>query len=349
MIDPNDINPSAARSIEEFAALLRRVRARADHISYRRLEQWGRQHHTPLPRSTLVDVLAGRRLPRKPLLHAFLTACGVSSDEGRRWESAWNRLAELHPALVVAKPAAEGDALVDVVAAARVQAEQIIADAVAVRAAAEHDAAQVRAAGQREIEELRISLDRERHRREHLDAELAADTAAAGLLRIGANYLNELEWDALFTDVRELDIFVAYGQTWRNLHARRLHQLAQRADARIRVFLPDPADEATMSVLADRFSITSMEMTRRVKATRDEYQAIRQPSGATIEVYYRIGDRVFSFYRLDHIAVVGFYSHSRNRLSAIPVLVCAAPGTLYEFVIEELQAIVAQSRRSSIE
>ncbi|MGI5153103.1 hypothetical protein ACQEVC_43160 [Plantactinospora sp. CA-294935] len=307
----------------------RRVRARADNISYRNLERWGREHHTPLPRSTLLDVLAGRRLPRKPLLRTFLAACGVNTAADGRWESAWNRLAEQQPATVHPTRPRAGDTAPDaLVAAARAQAEQIIADALAVRAAA-----------QREIEQLRATVDREGRRREHLHEQLATDTVAAGLLRIGANYLNELEWDALFADVRELDIFVAYGQTWRNLHARRLHQLAQRAGARIRVFLPDPADAATVAVLADRFSITPAELTRRIEATRDEYLAIRHPDGAAIEIYYRSGDRVFSFYRLDRIAVVGFYSHRRNRLSAIPVFVCAAPGSLYEFVIDELQEI----------
>jgi hypothetical protein len=333
MIHPSDIDPSAARSIEEFAELLRRVRARADNISYRDLEHWGRQHHSPLPRSTLVDILAGRRLPRKPLLRAYLLACGINPTSDPRWESAWNRLAEARLPVVNAKTPAAGAGPVDVVTAARAQAEQIIADALTVRAAAERDAAQLRAAARREAEDLRAALDRETRRRDRIEAQLATDTASAGLVRIGANYLNELEWDALFTDVRELDIFVAYGQTWRNLHARHLHQLAQRVEARIRVFLPDPADEATVSVLADRFAITPAELTRRIEATREEYQHIHHPGG-----------RMFSFYRLDHVAVVGFYSHRRNRLSAIPVFVCTAPGSLYEFVIDELQAIVAQSR-----
>ena len=333
MVHRRDIDPTAACSVEEFAGLLRRVRARADNISYRDLERWGSQHHSPLPRSTLVDVLAGRRLPRKPLLRAFLLACGVNPGTDPRWESAWNRLAEQRPVAAAAGPATAGDTVPNDLTAARAQAEQIIAGALAVRAAV-----------QREIEDLRAQFGRDTSRRHELDGHLAADTATAGLLRIGANYLNELDWDVLFAEVRELDIFVAYGQTWRNLHARHLHQLAQRAEARVRVFLPDPADEATVSVLADRFAITPDELIRRVEATREEYERIRQPDGATIEVYYRAGDRMFSFYRLDRIAVVGFYSHRHDRLSSIPVFVCAAPGSLYQFVTDELQAIEEQSR-----
>ncbi len=349
MIPPSDIDPTTARSVAEFAGYLRRVRARADNISYRELEHWGKRHHSPLPRSTLVDVLAGRRLPRKPLLRAFLQACGVDPRTDARWETTWNRLSEQRVAVPgprtgrAAPPIAAATARADP-AAADARADQIIAEAVAVRAAAQREAALLRAAAQRDIEDMRAQAEREFGPRNQLAANLGADVRAAGLLRIGANYLNELEWDTLFTDARELDIFVAYGQTWRNLHARQLHQLAERAGCRMRVFLPDTTDEATMSVLANRFAITTDEMVRRIEATRADYEKLRQPAGAQIQIYYRAGDRMFSFYRLDETAVVGFYSHRHNRLSSIPVFVCAAPGSLYQFVLDELHAIEQQSR-----
>ncbi|MFY1673892.1 hypothetical protein ACN27G_28715 [Plantactinospora sp. WMMB334] len=99
---------------------------------YRDLERWGREHATPLPRSTLIDVLAGRRLPRKPLLRTFLAACGVDTTADGRWESAWNRLAEQQPSTVHPTPATAGDTASDAwVAAARAQAEQITAGEIA--------------------------------------------------------------------------------------------------------------------------------------------------------------------------------------------------------------------------
>lgn len=61
-------------------------------------------------------------------------------------------------------------------------------------------------------------------------------------------------------------------------------------------------------------------------------------------MYHRPGDRVFSFYRFDDIAVVGLYSHSRTRGAAVPVFVCARPGELFDFVLDELAVIHEQSR-----
>jgi hypothetical protein len=180
--------------------------------------------------------------------------------------------------------------------------------------------------------------------RSQLQQSLARDFEAAGLLRIGATYLNELEWKLLFAEVTELDIVVAYGQTWRHMHARELAQLAARPHSRIRVFLADPDDELTVTVLADRFDVTHDELRNRITGTRREYEALRRLDGAQIEIYYRAGDRVLSFYRFDDIAVVGLYSHSRVRGAAVPVFVCSRPGELYEFVYDELAVILDQSR-----
>ena len=177
-----------------------------------------------------------------------------------------------------------------------------------------------------------------------LQQSLTRDVEAAGLLRIGATYLSDLEWKQLFAEVTELDIVVAYGQTWRNLHARELAQLATRPDSRIRVFLADPHDAFTVALLADRFDTTPDELRTRITVTRSDYEALRRPAGAQIDVYYRPGDRVFSFYRFDDIAIVGLYSHSRIRGAAVPVFVCARPGELYEFIHDELAVILNQSR-----
>ncbi|MGH3827260.1 MAG: hypothetical protein ACRDQX_08815 [Pseudonocardiaceae bacterium] len=277
----DDIDPLDATTVAEFAECLRTVRLRAGNPSYRTLQQWGERNKIPLPRSTVQEALAGRRLPRKNLVLALVRACGIPASD-HRWKIAWTRLADQ-----ASKPAP-----------ARGQLQQ----------------------------------------------SLTRDFAAAGLLRIGATYLSELEWRQLFAEASEIDIVVAYGQTWRNMHARELAQVAARPDRRVRVVLADPHDEFTVAVLADRFNIIHDELRARITATRSAYEALRRSDGAQIEVFYRPGDRVFSFYRFDDIAVVGLYSHSRARGAAVPVFVCARPGELFEFIQDELAVILDQSR-----
>jgi hypothetical protein len=333
-----EVDPTSASSIAELAACLSRLRAQAE-ISYRDLEQWGSRSGTPMPRSSMADVFAGRRLPRKQVLLTYLRACGVDPQTDRRWLAAWSRLAQQRTAPRQASdPVGQPSATVE-------SAQRILDEAIEIRAAAERDAADLRAAAREDIARLRAEAEREFLGRRDLDAKLATDIRGAGLLRVGTNYLNELEWEELFAGARQLDVFVAYGQTWRNLHARHLHDLASRPGSRIRVFLPDPADDTAIATLADRFAITVEEMRRRIEATRDDFELLRQPAGADVEILYRPGDRLYSFYRLDDVAVVGLYSHSRNRMPSIPVLVCRAPGSLYQFITDELRNIEQQSRR----
>jgi hypothetical protein len=275
----DDVNPANARSVEELAACLRRLRARAGNLSYRDLERWGKSRGKSLPRTTVLEALRGTRLPRKDLMLAFVEACGINPQADSRWLTAWTRLAD-----------------------------PVLPD------------------------------------EQQLPAQIARDVRAAGLRRIGTRYLSELEWAGLFSTVRELDIFVAYGQTWRNLHAPELAQLAQRSTATIRVFLADPDDHATVAVLAGRFAITPDELRARIQATKNDYAALRQPGGARIEIRYCAEDRVFSFYRFDDIAVVGLYSHARSRATSVPVFVCSAPGDLYRFICDELAVIQERSR-----
>ena len=94
-----DIDPAAATNLDELAACLRRLRSRAGMPPYRRFEEQtlhasGKLPGTelervPIRRSTLTDLLAGRRFPRKAFLLSFVEACGVSLDTDHRWGEAW--------------------------------------------------------------------------------------------------------------------------------------------------------------------------------------------------------------------------------------------------------------------
>src|SRR6266567_406164 len=78
---PDDIDPLDATTVAEFADCLRAVRLRAGNPSYRTLQQWGERNKIPLPRSTVQDAVAGRRLPRKNLVLALVRACGVPTSD----------------------------------------------------------------------------------------------------------------------------------------------------------------------------------------------------------------------------------------------------------------------------
>ncbi|WP_328953228.1 FxSxx-COOH system tetratricopeptide repeat protein [Kitasatospora purpeofusca] len=80
------------------------LRIRADSPSYRDLEKQALQLGRSLPRTTLGEVLSGRRFPSKAFLLVFVELCGVDPTADPAWESAWNRLAVRYKADVRAEP-----------------------------------------------------------------------------------------------------------------------------------------------------------------------------------------------------------------------------------------------------
>lgn len=176
---------------------------------------------------------------------------------------------------------------------------------------------------------------------------VGSDIERAGVLRITDQYLKEVEWDSYFRDVTKLDIVVAYGRTWRQTHWEQLLTIAGRRDARVRVILPDPDDIQSLTVLADRFDRTPAKLREDILESAREFLALTVPTGGgSIRLYFRRGDQVFSCYRLDQIAVVTLYSHSRIRRS-VPTFVCRSGGSLYDFVRQEVDAMLQNSREVS--
>jgi hypothetical protein len=174
----------------------------------------------------------------------------------------------------------------------------------------------------------------------------AADVQAAGLRRIVTDYLDDPDWDELFRGVRNLDIFVAYGQTWRNLNFRSLRHLADRSNGCIRVYLPDPNKKEVINVLAERFEMSESEVVKHIADTKAAFEALGKYK-ATVEVYYYGRDRLFSFYVLDGTAVVTLYGHKKGRTPTVPTFVCRGGGSLYDFIDSELKSIHSESQRAN--
>jgi hypothetical protein len=174
-------------------------------------------------------------------------------------------------------------------------------------------------------------------------AGLSADIARAGIVRVTDQYLADVEWASLFRDVTKLDIFVAYAATWRSTHWGSLQQVARRSGARIRIFLPDPSNDRTVAVLADRFHTQPHALIGKINEAVREFRSLAVPGGATLEVWLHAGDAVFSCYRFDSKAVLALYSHGQERRTQVPTFVVDG-GELFEFVYNELESIAAHSK-----
>jgi hypothetical protein len=90
----DDLDLGAVNTSDELAALLRKVRIRADGPSLRTLEARTRHTHDSLSKTTVAEMLKGARLPRKAKMVAFLRACRVKDNRIELWERAWERVAD---------------------------------------------------------------------------------------------------------------------------------------------------------------------------------------------------------------------------------------------------------------
>jgi len=165
----DDLDPTTAASLDDLARCLKQLHLRADMPTYRALEQQTvrmggflpgtRLRRVKLTRSTLSDVLLGRKFPRKAFLLTFVDACGINLENDRGWEQAWDRLA---PQYMEQDAEAEADQLRRQLAEARAQADR-----------ADKEAEQLR---QRLADDTRAAAELERVRAE---AQTDADASAA--------------------------------------------------------------------------------------------------------------------------------------------------------------------------
>ncbi|MET9887432.1 RICIN domain-containing protein [Streptomyces sp. NPDC006430] len=107
-MDEIDLQPAAIRTVAEFTAALRGLKARSG-LTLRQLESRAAARGDVLPRSTVADLLRKSTLPRRETVAAFVRACG-EEDRSAEWVEAWALLAS-----VDAHADAHPDAVADVV------------------------------------------------------------------------------------------------------------------------------------------------------------------------------------------------------------------------------------------
>jgi transcriptional regulator with XRE-family HTH domain len=88
-------DPAAATTVEDFVAMLRRLRTWAGDPSLAELDKRSGGHGR-LPPSTVSDMLRNQyRLPRLDLVLTFARACGLDDGQAAAWERSWVMLRAL--------------------------------------------------------------------------------------------------------------------------------------------------------------------------------------------------------------------------------------------------------------
>lgn len=170
------------------------------------------------------------------------------------------------------------------------------------------------------------------------------DLKSAGLVRVFRSFQNSIDWKSYFETAKELDVFFAYGRTWRHTHSENLRKLASRDGSSIRVVLPDPDDQITMTDMAKHFSYTIDELRGYIAEAVEDFKGLSVSAGvykAKVEIWFYPGSHQFSFYRFDNVVIMATYSHTRER-TPVPTLVCTEGGALYAFLANEFQMLTKE-------
>ena len=153
-------------------------------------------------------------------------------------------------------------------------------------------------------------------------------------------------WGDLIESSRDISVFIAYGSSWRKNHWTRLTDFASKKENRLRLILPDPNDDPTVAILAQRFSYTPEKTRGLILEMAQEMAGLYSEGGADIRIYYRAGDPTYTMYKFDECIVVSLYANRRER-GEIPVLTLRK-GSMFDFFVKDLEAILKQSESVSL-
>ena len=160
----------------------------------------------------------------------------------------------------------------------------------------------------------------------------------AGIVSFTANFNYNIEWDQLFRTSRHLDIFFAYGRTWRRTHREELLTFLRRDDAKIRVVLPDPDHESTVEQLATLFRSTKDRVRDDIRQAAIFFEELDNYQNRKVSIWLLPAIPQYSFYILEHFAVIAFSSHQHAPVN-VPAWVIEKPSDLYNFVEAEFIAM----------
>ncbi|UBV14922.1 hypothetical protein [Mycolicibacterium fortuitum] len=168
---------------------------------------------------------------------------------------------------------------------------------------------------------------------------ISSDVTAAGIDRVTMKWM-DIPWDDLFKNSKQVSVFISYGGSWRKNNWATIEKFVGVKGNSLRLFLPDPNDEATMQVLAKRYDYTPQKVRDNVVETTEEFAKLGT-AGADVRIYYRAGDPTYTSYCFDDKVLVTLYANRRRR-GDVPTLL-VGQGTFHDFFKEDLTAIENQS------
>jgi len=174
----------------------------------------------------------------------------------------------------------------------------------------------------------------------------------SGLIHIGDAFnMFDDQFKSYLRSTNSLDIFFRYGQTWRNYYRSELEYLSKKQDAKIRVILPNPENDALLKEIASRMNNKEAENVReKILATTNFFRGLvsNKMDQESVLIYYCNQSPLFSYYVFDNKTVYSLYSHAKEK-KRVPTFVCDANGFLYSFIKDDFKTILKDDTTIKVE
>lgn len=175
---------------------------------------------------------------------------------------------------------------------------------------------------------------------------LADRIHTTGVVGLSTRWSVDIPWDRLFIQASQIDIFLAYGVTWRGLFTGQLRQFATTHGTRCRIVLPDPDNENLVRAVAAQFGKDYDGMRTRIVSAKEDFVAafegIANPA-FSYEIWYSQKPPLFSFYIFGEHAVVTLFRHVSAASNGIGFTV-ERGGDYYQFLSDEFKGFVDGER-----
>lgn len=152
------------------------------------------------------------------------------------------------------------------------------------------------------------------------------------------------DWESLFASSPTLDLAIMYSATWRNTYRKHLHSMAGRPDGRIRVVLPNPsADSSLTTTYAQSLGVTPEDLRGRINAAIADFSSMEPRRH--IEVYVTARMTRHALYMFTDRAILSLYALCGERIATPALLV--SQGGLLSFMRVDFDHLIDQSDRFS--
>jgi len=152
---------------------------------------------------------------------------------------------------------------------------------------------------------------------------------------------HEIQWKNLFDISNTLDIYFAYGSTWRGQHSENLRRFALKKNSSVRIILPDVDDDLLMENLAARFNYTKEKIKEKITSAIQDFRSIFSNNNlnTNFKIYLCKRDPTYSMYLFDTTAVISMYKLKMER-GSVPTFIAKNKGEFFTFVKDEFNHLI---------